>query len=408
TKRLGFIPVSAVALGRGALGILVVIATCWGVLLVSVPAPAGDPVLVAAAPRDGEVVKSPDEVRLTFDQPVPAGLATVRMTNVHGEQVVADRPYNPPGAAETVAVPMPETRFGGTYSVAWSLPSNRLEPITGTLSFHVFQPSTPVAVPNSATERDPVVTVVHSVSRLVATAALVLGVGVVCVLVMAWPAGARNASARRVLGFGWCTLVLATLATLATFGAYAAQTSLGEAFDPALLTGTFGSDIGAGLLARLFVLMPITIGLVLLLTGTPAETAVARWSRAGAVLGSAAAPAATWSFSRPHDPEGPAPLAVGAEIALLLAVAVSVGGPVLLWLLLRTAGDTVLRTVVPRLARVMPVSGALLLVIAAITADGWQMVALLVLGALVVGTGLAGHWWLGRKAGVRSQLLDVG
>jgi copper transport protein len=158
--------------------------------------------------------------------------------------------------------------------------------------------------------------------------------------------------------------------------------SLVEAFDPALLAGTFGSDIGAGLLARLLVLVPITIGLVLLLTGIAAETAVHRWLRAGAVLGSAAALAATWSFSRPHDPWGPAPLALGAEIALLLAVAVSVGGPVLLWLVLRTAGDTVLRTVVPRLARVMAVSGALLLAMAAIRADGWQMVALLVLGAL--------------------------
>ncbi|WP_433279479.1 copper resistance protein CopC [Pseudonocardia xinjiangensis] len=393
------------ALARGVLGLLIVVAACWGTLLAAMPMPGGDPVLVSVSPGAGELVKSPDEVRLTFDRPVPAGLATVRMTSPSGEQVVAGRPRNPAGAADTLAVAMPPTRYAGTYSVAWSLPSSRLEPISGTSSFAVFAPTTPVRVPEIATERDPVVTVVHTAFRLAATAALTLGVGVTFVLVAAWPAGVRYAPAGRLIKYAWWTLVLTTLGTIVSFGAYAARTSLGEAFDPALLSGTLGSDIGAGLLARLLVLVPVALGLVQLLTGPSDVTAAQRRFRAAAVLGGAAALIATWGFSRPHDPEGPAPLVLGAEIALLLAVAVSVGGPVVLWLLLRGAGDSVLRVAVPRLARLMPVCGLLLLTVAAGTAGGWQLVALLVLVALVVGTGLAGRRWMRRRADVRG--LDL-
>jgi copper transport protein len=397
-KRPRILSVRVPALARSVLGLLILVAACWGTLLAMAPAPAGDPLLMATSPAADELVKSPDELRLTFDRPVPAGLATVRMTSPGGEQVIAGRPWNPPGAADTIAVSMPPTRYAGTYSVAWSLPSSRLEPISGTFGFSVFAPTAPVGVPEIATERDPVVATVHTVFRLAATAALTLGVGVVFVLAVAWPAGAGDAGVRRLVTCAWLALLVTTLATIVTFGGYAARTSLGEAFDLTLLSATLSSDIGAGLLARLIVLVPITIGLVQLLTSAPPETSVQRWSRAGAVLGSAAALMATWSFAQPQDPTGPSLLAVAAEIALLLAVAVGVGGPVLLWMLLRGAGDSVLRTAVPRLARVLPVCGVLLLAITVATTRGWQLVALLVLVALVIGTGMASRRWARRRA----------
>lgn len=382
-----------------------VAATCWGALLLAVPAPSGDPVLVAAAPAAGEVVTSPDELRLTFDRPVPAGLATVHMADPYGEQVVAGRPYNPPGAADVVAVPMPPTRFAGTWSVAWSLPSSRLEPIGSTYTFDVSAPSKPMTVAVTATEHDPVVAALHSVARLAATTALGIGVGVTAVLVLVWPAGAQRPPVRRAIGYAWCALVLSTIVTFVTFGGYAARTTLVEMVDPALLGATPGSDIGAGLLARLIVLVPVTVGLVALLAGGTAE-AGRRWSRAGRVLAGATALAAASSFARPQDPAGPAPLEVGADVALLLSIAVAVGGPVLLWLLHRsTPGDEELHTVVSRSACVMAVSGALLLVVAAVTTHGWQLVALLVLGVLVVGAGVAGRWWVRRSGRTRGKDL---
>src|SRR5215218_5703068 len=129
------------------LAVLVLAGACWGTLLAVMPGPAADPVLLSTSPDGGELVESPDEVRLTFDRPVPAGLATVLMTTPSGEQVVSERPYNVPGAADTIAVPMPPARHAGTYSVAWSLPSSRLEQITGAFNFAVWVPSTPAATP---------------------------------------------------------------------------------------------------------------------------------------------------------------------------------------------------------------------------------------------------------------------
>lgn len=397
TKRTRTTPARGSKLARSVLGLLLLVAACWGTLLGTVPTSAGDPVLLAVSPADGEYVKSPDEVTLTFDRPVPAGLATVRMTTPSGQQVVAGRPRNAPGDSRILTVPMPETRYQGTYSVAWSLPSSRLEPISGAFTFNVFAPTKPVAVPKIATERDALVVAFHTGFRLAATAAFALGVGMAFVLALVWPAGLGRTPVRRVIKYVWWSLVVATLGTAVTFGGYAARTPLHEALDPALVWAAFGSFVGTGLLVRLLVLVPVTIALALLLISPPAESPAERWPRAGAVLGCAAALAATWSFARPQGPGEPALLAVGTDILLLLSVAVCVGGPVLLWTLMRTAKVSVLREAVPRLSILMPVSGALLLAAAPITSRGWQMVALLVLGTLVVGTGLAGGWWVRRR-----------
>jgi len=180
---------------------------------------------------------------------------------------------------------------------------------------------------------------------------------------------------------------------------------LGEAFDPALLSGTFGSDTGAALLLRLLVLVPITVALALLVSGRPAETGWERWSGAVAVFGCAAALAATWSFAEPHDPGGPPLPTIGAETGLLIAIAIAVGGPVLLWVLQRGDGDSVLRAVLPRLARVMSACGALVAVVAVITAGGWELAALLALATLVVATAVAARLWLRRRAETRGKDL---
>ncbi|MGI5132736.1 copper resistance protein CopC [Pseudonocardia sp. CA-107938] len=389
---------------RRFLGLLVLVAACWGALFVALPAPAGDPVLLSTSPADGAFVTSPDELRLTFDRPVPAGLATVRMNNPPGDQVVAVRPVNPPGEPATITVPMPKTRYGGTYSVAWSVPNSRLELISGTSSFSVSAPTKlhPAVV---GIERDPVVVAIYAVAVHGATAALLLGIGLVFVLVVAWPAAGRQAVVRRLITSVWWTLLISTLLTIAGFGAYAARASLREAFDPALVAGTLGSETGAALLLRLLVLVPVTVALVLLLAGRPPETGIERWSSALAVLGCAAPLAATWSFAEPHDPHGPGLPAIAAETGLLLAIAIAVGGPVLLWILQRGPGDSALRTVLPRLARVMWACGALVAVVALITVGGWELAALLALATLVVATGIAAHLWVRRRAETRGKDL---
>lgn len=371
---------------RRVIGLVVLIAACWGVLFAVLPSPSGDPVLVSVSPKDGETVRSPDEVRITFDRPVPAELATVQMTDPAGERIVSTRPYNPPGADDTVAVPMPKARYEGIYSVVWSVPSSTLEPMVGSSTFSVFSAARLTAVPGLVVDRDPVVVTVYTVAGAFATAALVLGIGTVFVLGVAWPEGARRPGSRRLLRYTWATLVLATLVSLLSFGGYAARTSLGDAFDPALLAGTVKSDIGAALMARLLILVPVTLGFWQLLRSAPARTSFERWTTAATVLGAASALTATWVFARPHAPAGPGPLTVAADTALLLAAAVGVGVAVMQWTILRRAGGPA-APAKRLLARIMPVGGAVLL-LAATATDGWRLIAYGALAAVIFGTGV--------------------
>lgn len=369
-------------------GLVVLVAACWGVLLTALPATSGDPELVSLSPGDGETVKSPDEVRITFDRPVPAELASVQMTSPAGERLVSTRPYNPSGADDAIAVPMPETRYEGIYTVIWSVPSSTLEPLIGTSTFSVYSAARFTAVPGLVVDRDPVVVTVYTVAETFATAALVLGVGTVFALGVAWPEGARRPGSRRLLRYTWVTMVLATLVSLLSFGGYAARTSLGDAFDTALLSGTLKSDIGAAHMARLLILLPLTLGFWLLLRSGAARTSVERWTAAGTVLGAASALAATWIFARPHAPAGPGPLSLVAGTALLLAAAVGVGAAVMRWTVLRRAGEQA-APAARLLVRIMPVSGAVLLLAATITTSGWQLIAYGALAVVIVGTGVA-------------------
>jgi len=373
---------------RRLIGLAVLVAACWGVLLTVLPSASGDPVLVSLSPGDGETVKSPDEVRITFDRPVPAELATVQMTSPAGEHLVSTRPYNPPEADHAIAVPMPKTRYEGIYTVVWSVPSSTLEPMVGSSTFSVFSAARFTAVPGLVVDRDPVVVTVYTVAETLATAALVLGVGTVFVLGVAWPEGARRPGSRRLLRYTWATMVLATLVSLLSFGGYAARTSLGDAFDPALLAGTVKSDIGAALMARLLIMLPLTLGFWQLLRSVPARTSVERWTAAATVLGAASALAATWIFARPHAPTGPGPLSVVASTTLLLAAAVGVGAAVMRWTVLRRAGGQA-APAARLLARIMPVSGAVLLLLAATTTGGWQLAAYAALAVVIAGTGVA-------------------
>ncbi|HVW40238.1 MAG TPA: copper resistance CopC family protein [Amycolatopsis sp.] len=361
------------------------VATCWTILIATASSSPGEPVLRSTTPGNAETVKSPDQVLLTFDRPVPAGLATVRILDPYGDQIVFERPVRAAGHPDTISVPMPKKRYEGTYAVSWTLPSSGLEPISGAFTFDVSSPIEPLGVPEIETKHDPYVAVFHTAARFAAVAALVLLVGVAFLVAAIWPAGAHSRTVRRIVIGAWCGLVVATLAVLASFGPYAAWAPLSGAFDPRLLSGTVESDAGAALLTRLYVLIPATLGLAQLMTAPTAETTRERWIRGGAVLGCAAAVVATWSL-----PTTRSPLPVAVDIVLLTTIAVAVGGLVLLWF----RGDG---SVVSRFFRLASVCAGLLVVTGgylglrhgvAATSYGWLLLGLLALAALLVATGL--------------------
>ncbi|MFI5586218.1 copper resistance protein CopC [Amycolatopsis sp. NPDC051758] len=373
--------------------LLILVVACWGTLFATTPAATGDPVLVTTSPGSTEVVKSPDTVVLTFDRAVPAALATVRILDPDGSQVVFERPVHPDGRADTISVPMPAERHEGTYAVAWTLPSSRLQPVSGSFTFDVSYPIRPDGVPEIETAHDPVVTAVYLTTRTVAIAAMVVLAGVAFFVAAIGPVAARTRAARRLVKTTWWLVVAGTLGALVSFGPYAAWVPVRDAFDPRLLSATFESDAGGALLARLYVLVSATLGLALLMKSPSAATAGERRLRGAGVLGCATAVLATWTFADPRPPGAPSPLALAVDVALLTALALPAGGLLLFRL-------PAVRGTVSRFVR--PLLGCAALLAVAGTAQLWygHDFGRLPAGALALALVLGGFAWLGaRRAG---------
>ncbi len=386
--------------GAGRIVALVLlVAACWGTLLGTTPTATGDPVLVTTSPGSSEVVKSPDAVVLTFDRPVPAALATVRILDPDGSQVVFTRPAHPDGREDTISVPMPAERHEGTYAVAWTVPSSRLEPVSGSFTFDVSYPIRPDGVPEIETVRDPVVAAVHLTAKTLAVAAMVVLAGLAFFVAAIGPAAVRAKAVRRLITIAWWLAVGGTLVALASFGPYAAWVPWRDAFDPRLLAAAVESDAGGALLARLAAFVPATLGLVLLVKSPPATTAVDRRLRGAAVLGCASGLLATWTFADPRPAGAPSPLALAADIALLVALAVPAGG----LLLLRYP---VARQQHPVSRLATSVAGCAALLAVAGTAQVWlgHRLGWLPAGALALAAVLAVFAWLAPRRRAKAPL----
>lgn len=180
---------------------------------------------------------------------------------------------------------MPKRRYEGTHGVAWTSPSSRLEPLSGTFTFSVFTANQPLGVPDTETTHDRVVAVFHTATRFVTVAALALLVGAIFFVAAIWPGGAESWVARRVVGSARAGLVDASLGILVSFGPYAAWAPLSAAPDPRLLDGTSESGVGAGPLSRLCVLALSTVAILQLMTGPLPGSPRERSLRGATVLG---------------------------------------------------------------------------------------------------------------------------
>ncbi|GAA4544457.1 copper resistance CopC family protein [Pseudonocardia xishanensis] len=347
---------------RPLLALVLLVAAVWGVVLAALPTPSADPLLVSSTPEMHELVQSPDEVRLTFDRPVPAALATIGITSATGDQVVSGRPYRPADAGDdTIAVAMPETRYEGTYWVSWSVPTANWETAQGRFEFSIYAPTADIALPELRTDPHPVLAVALGIARGIGL------VGFVLLLATAFRAAAHGVGdLHRSFARTWWTTAAATAATFLLFGGYAARTGLWGALDPALVPATAASEVGTALLARLGGLVIAAIGLRFL-----ARAGSGSAPRAVAVLLAGAALAVTFVVASPHEPGGPAPLALVAGAAMLLAAGVVVG---------------TLFATEPRTGLLLP--AALVLVASGLTGGLTQAAVLAVAGVVVALGGL--------------------
>lgn len=116
----------------------VLVAVAAGVLLPATPASAHT-ALVSTNPANGSVLAAaPDQVSLTFNEPVRLASGGLRVYQADGQLValtVTD------GEDTVIRADLPEPLVAGTHLLSWRVVSQDGHPLTGTVSFSIEHPS---------------------------------------------------------------------------------------------------------------------------------------------------------------------------------------------------------------------------------------------------------------------------
>ncbi|RHW28027.1 copper resistance protein CopC [Nocardioides immobilis] len=256
-----------------------------GLLVGSAGAPASAHAsLVSSDPAEGELLaEAPDEVTLTFDEPVSVVDDGIRAYDAAGDPLDVEA-----GARdEVVTADLPADLADGTYVVTWRFVSSDGHPIAGSLTFHIGAPSESVAPPRDgpATD-DTAMRDVASIVQALSYVALLLAGGLT--IFLSWTArGIRlhDAVRRRLLrlqrGSALAAVVIAAVG-VAVSGAYQRGAGMGGLIETASLDPSLvGDDL------TVLVLQAIGLGLAVVLAGrsTPSlagdiGAALAVWSPA--------------------------------------------------------------------------------------------------------------------------------
>jgi copper transport protein len=94
--------------------------------------------LVETVPADGQTLdRIPEQIALTFNDPVTVAAGAVRIYDSTGERVDDGASQVPDGAPETVTVPLAGDLAEGTYVVTWRVTSADGHPVRGAFTFSV-------------------------------------------------------------------------------------------------------------------------------------------------------------------------------------------------------------------------------------------------------------------------------
>lgn len=329
--------------------------------------------LVWSSPIPGQhfASTSPERLELAFTEKLQKGVSTVELLTAAGTAVPTGAPDHPPGDETTLHVSVRSPLPPGSYTVAWRVVSADGHPLEGSWAFAVGEPidaagrdggevtGSGPAVAAMSSVQPPAGTgsagIVHTAVRWAGFVAYAMLVGTAFFVAMCWPAGRHRSGVRRLAWGGWGLSLLSTASAAVVAGPHVAALPLARALDPALLSATLGSRTGAGLIARGVLLLAAAPLLhALLRPGIDRAAAPSqRRHRAGAVLLLGAALACTWSATGHSGFGHGVAVAVPADAAHLVAMAVWTGGLVVLLVGLRGSGaDDALRLAVARFSTV--------------------------------------------------------
>jgi copper transport protein len=332
----------------------------------SAPALPDHAALVTSEPPDGTVVaKAPTKVTATFDQPVAITSSSLEVYAPNGS--LASLGNTTHGGADTIQVSIKPGLGNGTYTATWHVISADTHPVQGAFTYSVGAPSaTHVGALLPAT--DEAVSTVYTFVRGFEYAFYAIVGGAGAFLIICWPAGGLRRGVRRLIAWSCGGLFLTTLLALLIQGPYGLNDSLSQLLSPALVQGTLQSHLGTALQIREILCVVAGALAVWLLPRLPTAgqrtriLAAVAWGVLITVI------AATWAATDHASTGIQVPLAMPADIIHLDAMAIWIGGLVVLaGFVLRGRASTEVAVAVPRF------SAMALSCVAALAATGAYM-----------------------------------
>jgi copper transport protein len=333
--------------------------------------------LVTTYPLDGALVKTePARVAVNFDQPVGVSADSLIVFTPAGQRAdVGGAQHDGPDGIEIALISGLGT---GTYTVAWHVVSADSHPVQGAFTFSVGAPS-PTHVPPILPAGSHWVSAVYAVVRWLEYAFFAVLGGGMLFLIVCWPAGTRRRGVPQLVTAGWAGLFTASLAALLFQGVYAAGAGFGQLLEPSLELTTLHSRLGTALQWRQGLTVAAALLATFLIRRLPALGTRARGAAAAAWLLFTAAIAASWAGSDHASTGFQVPLAVGVDIVHLVAMAVWLGGLVVLGgFALRGPATEDVAVAVPRFSAIA--LGCVTLLAASGGYEAWRLVG--TLGAL--------------------------
>lgn len=326
---------------------------------------------------DAHLDDEPNQVVLSFDQPVDLKLGQVTVVGPGGAPAATG--YTQSDGGTTVTIALHPGAGNGTYVVSYRVISLDTHPVSGGFFFRVGHGSaatgptgsTPGAAPpttaaSGSAPEDTTVRALYAACRYAGFVGLLLLVGGAVFLAALWPAEVPDRRARRLVWFGYGLVAVASLGELVLQAPYAAGTALsgitGADFDHVVAT-RFGTAhlVRLGLLA---LTAPVLVGLrrpPRSVNDSAIAPRRARWPiLSAATLGVGLL--LTWAYSGHAGTTVPA-VSVPSDVVHLAAMAVWVGGLVVLAAaLLPAAAGASLGVTLPRWSRLAMISVAALII----------------------------------------------
>lgn len=300
------------------------------VLAVAGPASA-HATLEQTDPSDGSVLAvQPTVVAAQFDESVGVSADSLRVFNPTGERV--DNGTTTHGAQDDiVTVSLRSGLAKGTYTVAWHVVSADSHPVSGAWTFSIGVPSsTTVNVESIVTKSSAAVGVVYGAARWAAYLSFAMLAGAIVFLALCWPKGSTSRGSFRLIVTGWTTLVASSVVQLLLQGVYASGLPVSRMFDPSVIQATtatrFGNTIEIRLLLLAVAAPAVTIGVQRLATSTFGQ----RMRAAALALAGTLGLAATWAATGHASTGIQVPLSVISDLLHLTAMAVWIGGLLML------------------------------------------------------------------------------